>query len=133
MVKPKARRTMVDYLQQCFGLSLTRACKLASISRASYKYISKPTNDKAVRERLKELASKRPKNGSPMFHSILRREGLVQNHKRTERLYKEEGLTLRRKTRKKLKSQVRVPLPIPAQPGQQWAMDFMSHSFSDGR
>lgn len=133
MVEPKARREVVDHLRSGFGLSVNRACSLASISRASYRYKPKPRNDAALTARMRELAAQRSRNGCPMLHAILRREGLVINHKCTERIYAEQRLQLRRKTRKKLKSVVRVPLPVPERPGEVWAMDFMSHSLWGGR
>lgn len=55
------------------------------------------------------------------------------NHKRTERLYREEGLSLRLKKRKKRPSGVRVKLPEPEKLNQRWSMDFVQDSLSDGR
>jgi putative transposase len=60
-----------------------------------------------------------------MLHLVLRREGLVVNHKRTERLYRELRLTLPIRRRKKLVAVARVPLPTATRPNQHWAMDFM--------
>jgi putative transposase len=64
---------------------------------------------------------------------MLKREGLVTNHKRTERLYKEESLTLRIRRRKKLASQARVEIEKPTRPNQLWAMDFLHDSLHNGR
>ncbi|NLE44521.1 MAG: IS3 family transposase, partial [Chloroflexi bacterium] len=64
---------------------------------------------------------------------MLRREGLVMNHKRTERIYREEGLALRRKRRRKGASGVRVEPPMPQRPNEKWAMDFVHDSTADGR
>ena len=50
-------------------------------------------------QRMRELAGERNRFGSPRLHIMLKREGLVVNHKRTERIYREEGLGLRRKRR----------------------------------
>jgi putative transposase len=47
---------------------------------------------------LRELAEQWKRFGSPRLHILLKREGLVINHKRTERLYREKGLALRKKT-----------------------------------
>lgn len=89
--------------------------------------------DQAVRQRLRELAQERPRFGSPRLHVLLRREGLVQNHKRTERLYREEGLSLRKRRRKKRPSHLRVVMPVPDGADQNWAMDFVSDSLANGR
>lgn len=55
------------------------------------------------------------------------------NHKRTEKIYREEGLTLRIRKKKKLASVPRVPAPKATGPGEQWAMDFIQDSFWSGR
>lgn len=64
---------------------------------------------------------------------MLRREGLVVNHKRTERLYREEKLSLRIRRRKKLAASIRIELPAPTRANEAWAMDFMSDSLENGR
>jgi putative transposase len=64
---------------------------------------------------------------------MLRREGRMVNHKRVERIYQEEGLTLAKRRRKKRRSKVRVPRPVPQYVNQQWSMDFVMDSFLDGR
>lgn len=63
----------------------------------------------------------------------MRREGWPVNHKRVERIYREEGLSLRLKHRRKRTSHLRVVAPGPTGPNQQWAMDFMSDSLEHGR
>ena len=61
-----------------------------------------------------------------MIHSVVRREKLVENHKRTERIYyKVLKLSLRRRSRKKVRTAPRVPLPAPTAAGQCWSMDFV--------
>lgn len=64
---------------------------------------------------------------------MLKREGLVVNHKRTERIYHEEGLALRRKRRRKGAAGVRVVIPALERPNQKWSMDFVSDSIVTGR
>jgi putative transposase len=82
---------------------------------------------------MRELAQKHRKRGCPHLHRLLRREKMVINHKRTERVYKEEGLSLRRKKRKKIASELRVSIPDATKSGQHWAMDFVSDALSNGR
>jgi len=60
-----------------------------------------------IRKRLKELAEKRRRFGCARLHVLLKREGFVINHKRTERIYREEGLSLRIRRRRKMASAVR--------------------------
>jgi putative transposase len=64
---------------------------------------------------------------------LLKREGLVINHKRTERIYHEEGLALRRKRRRKGAAGSRVMMPSPQRPNQRWSMDFVADSIVTGR
>jgi putative transposase len=64
---------------------------------------------------------------------MLKREGLVINHKRTERIYREEGLALRRKRRRKGAAGTRLIMPSPTRPNERWSMDFVTDSIITGR
>jgi putative transposase len=98
-----------------------------------YRYEPKHGNDDALRKRLRELAGERKRFGSPRLHIMLKREGLVINHKRTERIYREEGLVLRRKRQRKVVAGTRVTIPAPERPNQKWSMDFVADSIVTGR
>jgi putative transposase len=82
---------------------------------------------------MKELIAKHKSWGYPMLHDILRREGLVKNPKRTWRIYKENGLTLKMRKRHKRASMIRLELPKPSRPNERWAMDFVSDGLWNGR
>lgn len=71
-------------------------------TRCQSEYYSPPPQDRDadLRRRLRELAEERRRFGVQRLHILLRREGLVVNHKRTERLYREESLSLRLRPRK---------------------------------
>lgn len=86
-----------------------------------------------LRQRLRELAGQRKRFGSPRLHIMLKREGLVVNHKRTERIYHEEGLALRKKRRRKGAAGARATMPAAVRPNQNWSMDFVSDSIVTGR
>lgn len=116
-----------------FGLSARRVCRLTGWNRSSLQYESQARDDTALRERLRHWASLKPRWGAPILHDVLKAEGLVINRKRTERLYREEGLSLRRKLRRKLPRQARVPLPVPTAPDERWSMDFIHDQLSNGR
>jgi len=60
-----------------------------------YRYVGHPRDDRAVRQRLKEIAETRVRFGFQRLQVLPRREGWRDNHKRTYRIYKEEGLNLR--------------------------------------
>jgi putative transposase len=117
----------------CFGLSLRRFTRITGWNRSSLQYQSQGRDDSPVRERLRHWAALKPRWGSPILHDLLKAEGLVINHKRTERIYREEGLSLRRKGRRKLPAIARVPLPQATAPNQRWSMDFIHDQLSSGR
>ena len=83
-----------------FGLSFRRVCRLTGWNRSSLQYQPQGRDDIALRGRLRHWAALKPRWGAPILHDVLKAEGLVINHKRTERIYREEGLSLRRKTSK---------------------------------
>lgn len=84
--------------------------------------------------RILELAHRHKRWGAGLIHSVANREGLVKNHKRTDRVYyKVLKLSLRRRPRKKFKSAPRVQLPAPIRVNQCWSMDFVHDMLSNGR
>jgi len=83
--------------------------------------------------RIKELIASHKSWGYPIIHNVLRREGLVKNPKRTWRIYKESGLTLKLRKRHKRASMLRLELPVPSRPNERWAMDFIQDSLWSGR
>ena len=84
--------------------------------------------------RIKEIAAVRPSWGSPRIHVLLRREGWLVNHKRTERLYRLEGLNLRRTRPRRRKAVVtRGPSVAATRKDERWSMDFMHDQLQDGR
>ncbi len=122
------------HMVERFGLSIRRACKLIGLSRTSFHYrpAAKP-DEEVIRKRLRELAQTRRRFGCPRLHVMLRREGFVINHKRTERIYIQEGLILRIRRRKKMSSLLRTDIPKPDYPNHIWSMDFMRDSLANGR
>ncbi len=116
-----------------FGLSARRFCRLTGWNRSSLQYRPEGRDDAALRERLRYWAALKPRWGAPILHDVLKAEGLVINHKRTERLYREEGLSLRRKRRQKLPAGARVPLSVPQGPNERWSMDFIHDQLATGR
>jgi putative transposase len=101
--------------------------------RTSYRYAAKKTDEPQIIERLRELAQQKRRYGYRRLHILLKREDLVVNHKRTERLYRNLGLSIRTKKRKRLVNALRLALPTPVRPNEIWAMDFVHDSTSGGR
>lgn len=132
MVKPTGKKHVATHLIEQFQLSERSACRLAGISRTAFRYVLKSKTDDALRRRLKALATQYSRYGYLMLHGLLKGEGLVQNKKHTYRLYKEEGLQVRTKKRKKLQ-RPRMPLEVPSTVNQRWSMDFVADQLSNGR
>lgn len=104
------------------------------MSRSGHYYAFKKRHEEPeIVHRMKELIEQQNTMGCEMMHDILRREGLIKNHKRTERLYKEQGFSLKLRKRKRRISQVRLELPRATHPNQRWSMDFMHCSLWSGR
>ena len=116
-----------------FGLSVRRGCRLVGLWRSTQQYHAHRADETPIRRRLRELAEQRKRFGAPRLHVLLRREGLIVNHKRTERLYREEGLSLRRRKRPRRAAGVRVRLPQAQRPNQRWSMDFVQDRLASGR
>jgi len=68
-----------------------------------------------------------------MLTDKLNQEGLHANHKRVYRVYREEGLQLPKRRRKRIRSAKRIPLAPPACLNERWSMDFMVDMLADGR
>lgn len=127
------RRVAVAYAVASLGRSVRKACLLVGLSRASYSYRTVARDDEALRRKIRELAHQRRRFGCPRIHLLLRREGMVINHKRTERIYREEGLSLRKRRRKKMVAGARIIMPAPSAPNEMWSMDFVTDSIVTGR
>ena len=82
---------------------------------------------------MKELASERRRFGYRRLHILLKREGWQVNWKKLYRLYREEGLTVRKRGGRKRAIGTRAPMAIPQGPNQRWSLDFVSDALSDGR
>jgi len=133
MVGPRVRREAVDVLRQERGYGITRACGLVGISRSLYGYRSRRPVPEALLARIRELAEQKRRYGYRRIHVLLRREGFQVNWKRTYRLYREAGLAVRRRKRKRIGPFERRPLPRPELPNQSWSMDFIADGLADGR
>lgn len=126
------RRAVVAYAVESAALAERTACRYLGVHRSLVRYQSRKAPDTELRERLRTLAAERPRWGIPRLTWLLRREGILVNHKRVERLYREEGLAVRRRSRKRV-ARPRVELPAPAVPNERWSMDFMRDALSSGR
>ena len=132
-MRPAHRREAVQAAREHHGLSLRRACTLVGITRRVFAYTPKPDRNGPLRTRLLEIAEERPRLGHPMLHLTLRREGWKVNHKRTERLYRLEKLSLRRRKRRRKLRGVRVVFAATKRVNERCSMDFVSDSLASAR
>ena len=116
-----------------FQITLRRACGLMELERSSYYYRGHQRDNQALTVRLKELAGRRVRYGYRRLTILLRREGWRVNAKRVYRIYRQEGLAVRMKVRKKRAAQPRLALGTAERQNQRWSMDFMTDRLVDGR
>ena len=116
-------------------IPVSAACSALGLSRASY--YKKPQGlrekDQIVIDALNQVVGKNGRWGFGLCFAYLRNQGAPWNHKRVWRIYKEMGLNLPRRTRKRLPKMPRVPLIAPNEPNTMWALDFMYDTLYYGR
>jgi len=116
------------------SLSKRRACSLAGLNRSTWFYEPHPKPDGLLRGRLRDLAAERRRWGCPRLTDLLRGEGFTDNHKRIERIYREEKLQVRKRKRKRLAPGTeRQPIAPPGAPNERWSMDFIHDVLANGR
>jgi putative transposase len=140
MVGPREQREAVRVARQEANLSERHACGLMGMHRGSWRYQPRESNDAELRARLRELATERLRFGYRRLWAMLRREKHADgtrrwtvNHKRVHRIYREEGLAMRRKQAKRLRAIARTPLERPTGANQMWTMDFTKDRLASGR
>lgn len=132
MVTPAVKRQAVALVEEVFQVSQRRACRALSVERRRLNYRSRK-NDSILRERLRALAAERRRFGYKRLAIMLKREGQLHNLKKIYRLYKEEGLSVKRRKGRKRAIGTRLPLPRADKINQIWSLDFLSDALSDGR
>jgi putative transposase len=132
VVTAPARRVLVRQMVDR-GLSERRALSVVHMSASALRYAPRPDRDVDLRERIVALAQRHRRYGVGMIHLKLRQAGVMVNHKRVERLYRQAQLQVRRRKRKKVLPGERQPLVRPTRANQVWSMDFVFDRTADGR
>ena len=133
MVAPAAVRAAVAHVLREHDVSERRACSIVGADRSTIRYRSRRSDDALLRGRLRELATERRRFGYRRLHVLLRQEGYVVNHKRTQRLYREEGLSVRRRRCRKRAVGTRAPIVVEARPNARWSLDFVHNQMASGQ
>jgi len=117
-----------------YQMSERHACRLMGLARSTHRYRERKTGrDGELRRRLKELAAQRMRFGYRRLTAMLVREGIEVNHKRVYRMYREEGLVMRMRHRRRIRWKGTVISPAAARPNQRWSIDFVSDCVSTGK
>ncbi len=110
-----------------------RACNVLEVDRSSVRYRSIRPDDAGLRKAMKEVASERRRFGYRRIHIMLERQGIHMNLKKLRRLYREEGLQVRKRGGRKRALGTRRPMVVPEAINERWSLDFVSDGFTDGR
>lgn len=114
-------------------MSQRRACGLVGVARSTCQYRTHRDPATPLRERLRALAEQRRRFGYRRLTILLQRDGLRVNHKRVYRVYREEGLAVRRRRRKRMPRVPILTLPSAVRMNQRWTMDFIEDRLVTGR
>ena len=133
MVGPAAKREAVVHLRTALEMSERRACTLIAVDRTMIRYRSRRAPDAELRARLRELANQRRRFGYRRLFILLRREGEPSGVNRIYRLYREEGLTVRKRRARRRAVGTRAPILVEARVNARWSLDFVHDQFALGR
>jgi transposase InsO family protein len=133
VVTPAVKREAVAHLRSRLGLSERRACRIAGADRKMVRYQSRRAPDTVLRGRLRELANERRRFGYRRLFVLLRREGEPSGINRIYRLYREEGLTVRKRKARRKAVGTRAPILVEARPNARWSLDFVHDQFANGQ
>lgn len=114
-------------------MSERRACRAIDADRKSVRYQSRRPPETELRARLRELANERRRFGYRRLHILLRREGEPSGINRVYRLYREEGLVVRKRRARHRAVGTRAPILVEARPNARWSLDFVHDQFTCGR
>jgi putative transposase len=133
MVRPAAKREAVAHLREHFQMSERRACTVLAADRKTIRYTSRRPPETELREKLRDLANQRRRFGYRRLFILLRREGEASGINRIYRLYREEGLGVRKRKGRKRAIGVRASLLVEARPNARWSLDFVHDQMANGR
>jgi putative transposase len=127
----------VDHLQRVLGISQRLACQIVGQHRSTQRHQpGEPDRGRALREQLRRLSRDHPRWGYRRAHAQLRGQGWCVNRKAIQRLWREEGLRVpaRRRKRQRLGTSTCPADRLAAEhPDHVWALDYQFDQTQDGR
>ena len=133
MVRPAAKREAVAHLRNALQMSERRACTLVAADRKMIRYRSKRPPEAELRALLRDLANQRRRFGYRRLFILLREQGEPSGVNRIYRLYREEGLTVRKRKARRRAVGTRTPILVEAKVNARWSLDFVHDQFAFGR
>ncbi|MEZ0367434.1 IS3 family transposase [Mycobacterium sp. pUA109] len=137
LLTPNRKRRAVEVLRERFGVSQRRACAVVGIHRSTMRLTPPPvtTEEAELRAWLRRFATDRPRWGWRRAAKMARRAGWSANNKRIRRLWRDEGLRVPQRRKKKRLTGIGVAVGAmsPIRPNVIWAMDFQFDTTADGR
>ena len=127
----------MNQLCKSIGVSIRRACSVLGIPRSTYHYQPMITPlESALTQRILELALQYGRYGYRRITALLNNEGLKVNHKRVERIWRQEGLKVPQRQPRRRRLWLNDGSCIRLRPQYRdhvWSYDFVMHHTSDGR
>ena len=114
-------------------MSQRQAFRVVRLNRSSGRYTCIKRTDSPLIERIKTIALERRRFGYRRIFVLLKREGIVVNHKKVYRLYREAGLTVRKRKGRKKAHGTRMERHVVSHSNERWSLDFVYDQLSDGR
>jgi len=118
---------------QGFGVSQRAGCRITRCARSVAQYRIRRIDDSRMIGRLKAIAAERRRFGYRRLGLMLRREGVVANHKRVYRVYRELALQLRPRRKRGVRYLRGNEISPVTAPGERWSIDFVHDRLSTGR
>ena len=96
LLSPERRRLTVAEVRRRLGpetVSERRACRVLGQPRTTQRYQpQRPGDERKLLAEMRSISQRRPRYGSPRVHRTLQATGWYVNHKRIERIWREESM-----------------------------------------
>ncbi len=115
------------------GVTAHRACRVLGVSRSVWGYKPRSAEPEGLRQAIRDVAYAHPRLGYRFVHWSVLRLGFTAGQRRVRRIYRHEGLHVRRRRKRRLKLVVRVPRVPATRLNERWSLDFVHDQLASGR